>query len=368
MAAEVDPVEVDLAGMARSDPQPPWFLVDGLMPGEEITLFAADGGVGKSQFALQLAVCRAACVPFFGLEVTEGGVDFVSFEDRPAVLHWRLSRICTHMGLDLASLIGRLRIFDATESSSAWGYKGYGQFMPTDAFERMRQRIGGPDQLVIVDGLSDVFAGDENDRSQAKAFLRMLRTMIGPGGAMLVLAHVDKAAAKMQGGDSLGYSGSTGWSNGVRSRLHMYRECVEGEGETGRLVVETKKANLAAKGSRLALRFDTDAMVLVEAGGDDVLADGHSPPFRKSDEAEAILRVIAAAYQAGDPVPAATSGSRTAHSVAEAREGLPPSLRGKHNRIRFNRALEQLRQAGAVVVEPFRRPNRHVSEVLNVAK
>lgn len=354
------PREIDLAKLAQREPEPPAFIVPDWLPAGEITLLAANGGTGKSATALHLAVCLAAGRDFHGMPVQRRGVDFVSFEDRRDVIHWRLWRICAALGVRVADLVGWLRIFDGTRCASAWYARGeYGATGPTAAFYDVAERIGGPGRVVMVDGSSDTFAGSENDRAQVKAFIRMLRRLVAPDGALLLVAHVDKLAAK-QGADALGFSGSTGWSNGVRCRWYMFAEGDDEGAETGRVVLEVRKSNLGRTGARMVLTFDEDGHAFRR-----VDTEPHrGRAFQRADEADAILAAIRAAWAAGDPIPAASAGTRTAHSVAEARDMLPASLKGRTGRRRFYRALEELRAAGAVRVEMSKRSNRHAVEVL----
>ncbi|MCO5099219.1 MAG: AAA family ATPase [Rhodocyclaceae bacterium] len=361
--AEPDiPRLLDLEALAGRRPEPPHFLVPGWLPAGEPTLFGAHGGTGKSALALRLAVCRVLGRDFYGLPCERGAVDFVSYEDSEKVLHWRLSRVCDVLGVPMADVAPGLRLFDGTQCLSGWFARGeHGETGPTEAFHEMAGRIGGPGRLVIVDGASDVYAGNENDRAQVKAFIRTLRRLIAEDGALILIAHVDKQGAKA-GSDALGFSGSTGWHNSVRCRWFAYAETDEEGGETGNIVVEVRKSNLGRSGASLVLAFDETS------GTFERVDTGQAPRgrvFQRVDEAEAIIAVVRDAWIAGDPIPAASSGTRTAHSVAEARGALPASLRGRTGRKRFYRALEELRASKAVCVEVARRGNRHLTEVLN---
>lgn len=361
-AAPVDqPVELDLAALAARVPAPPAFIVPEWLPAGEVTLFAAHGGTGKSAIALHLGACIVLGRPFFGVPVERCGVDFISFEDRADVLHWRLHRVAQALGVTLADLqAAGLRVFDATACAAPWFVRQFGETGLTAAFHEISERIGGPGRVVIVDGSSDVYAGDEIDRAQVKQFLRALRRLIADDGALLLLAHVDKLGAK-NGAESLGFSGSTGWHNGVRCRWFMYRDADEEGAETGDLVLEVRKSNLGRAGSRMVLQFDDQAHVFARVDSEPV----SGRLFQRVDEAQAIVQVIRAAWAAGDPIPAATGGTRTAHSVCEARDDFPESLKGKRGRARFYRALEQLRAAGAVRVVGRRNASRHSVQVLH---
>lgn len=356
------PIELDLAALGARLPEPPLFIVPEWLPAGEVTLFAAHGGTGKSAISLYLGACIVLGRAWFGVPVEQRGVDVVSFEDRADVLHWRLHRVAQALGVTLVDLqAAGLRVFDATGCAAPWFTRQFGEAGLTAAFHDIAERVGGPGRVVIVDGSSDVFGGNENDRAETKAFVRALRRLIAPDGALLLLAHVDKAGLQRPS-DAPGFSGSTGWHNGVRCRWFMFRE--DEGAETGNLVLEVRKSNLGRAGARMVLRFDEQAHVFARVDSEPM----GGRLFQKVDEAEAIVQVIRGAWDAGDPIPAATAGTRTAHSVCEARDDFPASLKGKRGRARFHRALEQLRAAGAVQVAAWRNASRHSVQVLYVPK
>ena len=71
---------------------------------------------------------------------------------------------------------------------------------------------------IMLDTLSDVFAGDENHRQQARQFIGLLRGLaLRTDTTIIVAAH--PSLTGMQSGSGL--SGSTAWSNTVRSRLYL---------------------------------------------------------------------------------------------------------------------------------------------------
>ena len=63
------PDSLDLEALSELEPEKPRFIIPDWGPVGYAWLFAGHGGVGKSGIALHLAVCLAAGVPFFGIEV-----------------------------------------------------------------------------------------------------------------------------------------------------------------------------------------------------------------------------------------------------------------------------------------------------------
>ncbi|MEX6979940.1 hypothetical protein AB2C28_31615, partial [Pseudomonas aeruginosa] len=70
-----------------------------------------------------------------------------------------------------------------------------------------------------LDPLSDIYAGSEIDRGQVTTFVKgcLGRLAHEIGGSVVVLAHPSQSG--MSSGQ--GTSGSSAWSNAVRSRLYL---------------------------------------------------------------------------------------------------------------------------------------------------
>jgi hypothetical protein len=81
----------------------------------------------------------------------------------------------------------------------------------------------------------------------------------------------------------------------------------------------------------------------------------------EADEREAILAAIRGVAAAGQYVPAAMQGQRTAYNVLAIRPEFPTSLKvdSAAARRRFRDHIEHLRQSRAIVEASIRRTNRH---------
>ena len=362
------PEPLDLRELAARDPDPPPMVIDDWLPSGYATLLGGHGGAGKSSIALQLAICVALGAEWCGLPVQQRRVLYLSCEDRELVLHWRLRRACDHAGVDMASLADRLDVLDLVgHQTILYGRHPLRGLAPTMAYNHLASRIESTGaEVVIVDGVTDTFGGNENDRAEVKQYVNALVGLITEArGAVLLVAHVNKAAAS-SGSTSEGYSGSTGWHNAVRARWYLRPETAQGEDgaePTGDLLLGLQKTNFGSDNQSIRYRWDPNAHVFA---GEPVM--GTSTFERREQEAaerNGVLAALRSVIDTGDYCPAATNGQRTAYHVLSAAPGFPASLRsGGGVRRRFWRQIEELRRNGEIVERSIRRANRHYTPTL----
>lgn len=215
---------VSVADLFTQPPEPQRWAWDGLVPAGELTLLASHGGVGKSRLALALGASVALGRPFLGREVQRGPVVLLSAEDPPPTVRRRLGALCRAAMIDPAELErSGLGIWDGTAGDPAL-FAGSPATV-TEAGRLLASRLEqARPSLVILDNTSDVYAGNEIDRRDVRAFAQWLARMVRPwGGAVLLLAHVAKTTSRAgaRPEDDEGYSGSTAWHNSARSRLFL---------------------------------------------------------------------------------------------------------------------------------------------------
>ena len=257
------------------------FVVPGLIPDKTVTLFAGDGGQGKSTLAAQLAIAAATGTAWVGLEVKQTKCLILSAEDETAEFHYRaaLFSAAARMGLgaEARERLNGVLFIDATDDVDPT-LAVYDQrttaVQTTPLFRRIkalvaREGIG----LVIIDAAADVFA-EELNRYAVRSFIRQLRTL---GCAVVLLAHPSVEGMK----SGRGYSGSTHWSNSVRSRLYLGpAETDDGMTPDPDLrVLTTKKANRGKTGEALTLRWTPQGFVradLAAATLDDLALSQHA--------------------------------------------------------------------------------------------
>jgi RecA-family ATPase len=252
-------------------PEREWVVPD-LIPDNTVTMLAGDGGTGKSLLAQQLAVAAILGKDWIGNKVKQGRVIVISAEDDEDELHRRFSTIVRHYGASMAdmddlifrSLAGEDAVLGAPHGKA-------GLIKPTPLFAELEAEAEKQRPvLIVLDTLADLFGGSEIDRVQTRQFVGLLRGLsIRNSCASLLLSH--PSVAGMQSGT--GTSGSTAWSNSVRSRLYIERiteDGVEPNPDARRLT--TKKANYGRTGGVTGLVWANGVFVQ-----DDSVAGGVGP-------------------------------------------------------------------------------------------
>src|SRR6185369_6100791 len=137
-------------------------------------------------------------------------------------------------------------------------------------------------------------------RPQAQQFVSMLRGLaLETDSTALLLAHPSLSGMSTGSGSS----GSTAWSNSVRSRLYLDR-VREGlvEPDPDARVLRTMKTNYGRAGGEIRLRWH-DGVFILDAGSETNLAHA-----AKIQRAEAIFLELLAAYKAAGRHVTSTTG------------------------------------------------------------
>ncbi len=358
------PAPLDLRALLASPAEPPRMVIADWWPRGYATMTAGHGGVGKSNIALQLAVRTALGGEFFGMRCEQLPVLYLMCEDRKDVAHWRLQRDCEHAGISPASL-DALHIVDLVgHDAILWRRNpATGAACETPAYaelERLIAKTGA--KALFVDGVSDTYGGNENDRAEVKAYINALVRLVGDDGAVMLIHHVSKPTAAA-GTTTEGYSGSTGWHNSVRARWYLHPEVEhtdDGVSATGALVLALQKSNLGRSDQTIKLRWDDDAHLFVAEGGISRFDRAVQDTAEQRGIVDAMREVIAS----GDHVPAAMQGPRTAFHVLSACNAFPATLKNRSGKRRFWRHVEALRRSHTLREQQMRRANRHDVAIL----
>ncbi|MFE8034133.1 AAA family ATPase [Thiohalocapsa marina] len=344
---------VDMAALGTVEVPRPEFVVDPLIPRAQTTLLGGHGGAGKSLLALTLGAHVAAGRDWAGFPIWPGKVLFVSMEDGADVVLHRLQKVARAYGLPLDAMTANLSIIDASESGPLAVEATSGRVRDlavTTAYHRLAACVDGVD-LVIVDNASDAYGGDEINRRQVRHFIKSLNKLVRPhGGACVLLAHIDKAAAR-HGSNGNTYSGSTAWHNSVRSRLALLATR-DGEPE-----LHHEKLNLGKRLDKPLPLAWTETGVLLPSDGRSRASDA----TRVADDA-AVLAALTAAIKAGESIPPANTGPATSWHKLRIYPEMPDHLREKSGKRVFDEAMLRLQRAGKIERESYTDRHRNGRE------
>jgi RecA-family ATPase len=238
-----------------------WIVPD-VIPDETVAILSGDGAGGKSLLALQLGAARALGKEWIGLLPEPGRTLILSAEDDADEMHRRLDDIRKFYGARMEDFAD-MRLVDLVGEDSVLGELMKGRILPTPMYRALDAfmtdfRPG----LAVLDVLADMFAGDENSRPQAREFIGLLKRLARKHNcAFLLLAHPSLNGIAT----GAGTSGSTGWSNSVRSRLYLQgAKASDGsEPDKNLRALEVKKSNYGPASMSLTLEWKKGLFVPV---------------------------------------------------------------------------------------------------------
>lgn len=336
-------------------PERRW-IVRNWIPHGAVTMLSGDGGAGKSLLAQQLATCAVAGRQWLEEETLQCHALYIACEDDTNELHRRQAAINQHYQIgyaDVADLALLPRVGDdnllmefGIDHELGRGYGAATEFY--GQVHNLAQDHGA--QLIVLDSLHDVFGGNENARPQARQFINLLRGLaIACDGAVVLCAHPSLAGLS----SGSGLSGSTAWSNTVRSRVYLTRPNDDHHGEEDERVLRRVKANYSSTGDEIRLCWQDGVFISIDEHGGTVGAINR----RTADQV--FLELLAATTDAGRHV------SDSANSANYA-----PRLFAKHRdrqgfKVRdFDRAMERLFSDRKIVVEPYGPPSTNSKHIV----
>jgi len=219
-----------------------------------VTLLSGEGGIGKSLLLLQLSVAHVLGRDWIGYVPESGPVLYFSCEEDENEICRRLEAIARHYGASRRELKDRgLHMISRAGMDAVLGrVDRYGNIEPTILFARLQGMASThKPKAIMLDTAADIFAGNENDRSQVRQFITLLRGLaIGTGAAVILVTH-----PSLHGTSSgSGLSGSTAWHNSVRAR--MYFKSAPSDNESNLLrTLEFSKNNYGPIGEHVMLRW-----------------------------------------------------------------------------------------------------------------
>lgn len=184
--------------------EPVEWVLDKLVPRRGVTMLSGEGGIGKSFFALDIAMAVATGRPFVKtFETTQGPVIYVDMENDEGTIGRRIAQLALGRGVDGASLPlyvpkrGKpgVELQMDTPEGRAWLWGAICEHNPV---------------LVVLDSLIALHSGDENSNVAMRQLMAGLDGMARDGNLGLVVVHhqrkrgvVNDAGQLMRGASDL---------------------------------------------------------------------------------------------------------------------------------------------------------------------
>jgi RecA-family ATPase len=324
-------------------PDREWIWQDWLPVGSVTSLYGG-AGYGKTLLAQQLQTAVSTGRPFFGFDTMQCPVLAVYCEDDGDELHRRQSCINRQTGITMLEL-GGMRYQGRFGKDNVMGVIENGVLNTTEVFDFVlgaARKFGA--RLVIIDNIAQVFAGNENVRSDVTQFVNALgRIAQEINGAVLLLGHPSKAADSQ-------FSGSTAWDAAVRSRWILERPKPDMDDEEAGDVADLRvlrkaKANYSGTGDEITLRWEKGAFRPEGRARFKDAVDRIEERVQQQADDAAFLKCLDTLSVQGR----STSHSKHAHNYA------PKLMLGKSetsgiNKKRLEQAMERLFIDGKIIV------------------
>jgi RecA-family ATPase len=284
--------------LAGTPPEREW-LVPEWIPAGAVGSIYGDGGVGKTLIAQQLLYAASIGGKWLGLEVPKCRALGVFCEDDKDELHRRHDSIKQALGFGIGNPF---------EDAFLWPRVGFDNLLVTfdreskptmsTLFERtmkvvLENRIG----LLVLDTAADLFGGNEVVRGQVNYFIKAVcgayirrAKELGFVLTVVILAHPSQAGRN----SGTGESGSTGWSNAVRSRLYLTKP---DDGLPEQRILTRKKSNYSAAGDDVKLELMWFKGAIVRQADAEKSDDGTAVKSAVNQ----ILRKVHDAFERGQP-------------------------------------------------------------------
>ena len=344
---------ISAAAFADTPAPPRKWIVPDMVPDRNVTDLGGDGGVGKSQLALQLAAAMTSGTDWLGTMPEPGRVIYISCEDELAEVHRRIGAIAADKHLtrdDLADL----HVLDLTSApTTELGTVEKGTFHLTEMYQRLAAtaRSLSP-KLIVLDTRTDAFGGSEIDRGQVRNFVRSLRRLcLEDDLAILMLSH--PSLTGMSSGT--GQSGSTAWGNSVRSRLYLERPKADdgSEPDPDLRVLSMRKSNFGRGDVTIRVRWQS-GVYHVDGTGAGVL-DRMAAENAADDRFMELLREF---ERQGRHVNARSGPYYAPKEFAAADANI-----GKRQ---FKAAMQRLFTAERIKIAPYGPPSRGMTAIVEV--
>jgi RecA-family ATPase len=323
-----------------------WAVLD-RVPMANVTLLSGEGAIGKSFLALHLSVAHTLGRDWLGAMPQPGPAMVVACEDDEGELHRRLAKIIEHYGAEFAELKDLHALSLAGTDALLAAPDKHGLMVPTKLFVRITQAACDiQPQLIVLDNSADVYGGNENDRTQVRQFIGILRSLaIRAHCAVLLTSHPSLTGLN----SGSGLSGSTAWHASVRARLYMKRATTDKDEEPDpdMRVLEVMKNNYGPVGETITLRWNNGLF----------LPDGRASLDKlvREQKAEQLFLTLLNRFTEQGRYVNDKSGRSYAPAVFA---GEPEAKADRIDKRTFAQAMTRLFAANKIHLEPYGFPSR----------
>jgi RecA-family ATPase len=308
----------------------------------------------RTNLALQAAVrVGTSATDWLGSHLGETGpAIFFSAEEPRDEIHLRLDYIRQHYQLewvDLVDVIPISTIEHDIDPTMAGLVKRTGNVEPTHTYQWFREIVlDFKVKLFCIEAAADVFSVDEINRGQAKACVRLLqRLAIEADAACLLLFHPSLSGIT----SGRGTSGSTQWSNTMRSRLY-FQPLKDGDSE-GLKVLEVLKANRGPTGEKVILEWRNGLFLPLKTV---------TTVERAAREQEVDTAFLTALRRLNGQNQTVSPGKTSKHSAANMMQD-SVETKGISNK-ELAAAQQRLLDAGKIRIEAYGSPSRGTSRLV----
>jgi RecA-family ATPase len=263
-----------------------------------------------------------------------------------------------HYGAPVSELAGNFHALDLVGKNAVLAAADRsGVVQATALFRQLREAACDiKPKLIALDTAADIFVGEENNRSQVRQFIGLLRGMaIDASATVLVCTHPSLTGIST----GTGLSGSTAWHNSVRARCYLHPATTEKGDEPDPELRELtfKKNNYGPIGERVLLRWKAGVFVPEPSTGslEKLAADQRAE--------ELFLTLLGRFEEQGRNV----SDKPTAPTYAPTMFSKDPQANGIRKEALAD-AMRRLFHSRKIRVEQYGRPSRPASKLVKATQ
>jgi RecA-family ATPase len=320
-------------------------------PLDNVGLLSGEGGQGKSSLVEQLCVAHALGRKWLGCTLRQGPSVYIECEDAERVLHWRLKAIAAHYGVTLADIADTgFQMYPLADEENAvlvTAPDKSGIVRPTPLYDWLYELAGDVKPVMIgIASSANVFAGNENVRTEVQQFIRLLRRIACVAhGTVLLVTQPSLTGIENKSASHEGLAGTTQWHNAVRARAVMKSAKPEDGVDTGLRTITFHKNQYGPASATCFVRYEGGLFVPVEGMSMDA-----AERAAKADQVfVALLKRFTAQNQTASPKPSA--------AYAPSRFAEHPEA-GGITRKEFTKAMQRLLDAKIIEIRSWGKPSR----------